>query len=186
MEFTRGLKLYVMPDKRVKLKGPDITQMIGKLGDIEKAVRTGRRSKPPVIYIDAGATSVGGGGGITGRPAESDRLMQERYGVNAGARRPQTQQPVMQVQPVTTRSEEIPPPPTIDELAAQIAQLDVVTLGEGTWDEVDGRLVVDIKPKFEMDQFLVTRRTSGGVFSSVRDERLYLTDRKQTIVMAPF
>ncbi|MGA1236623.1 MAG: CvpA family protein [Limisphaerales bacterium] len=188
MEFMRGLKLYVMPDKRVKLKGPDITQMVGRLGDIEKAVRTGRRSKPPVIYIDAGATSApaGGGGGVTGRPAESDRLMQERYGVNAGARRPQTQQPVMQVQPVIPRTEEIPPPPTIDELAAQIAQLDVVTLGEGTWDEVDGRLVVDIKPKHEMDQFLVTRRTTGGVFSSVREERLYLTDRKQTIVMAPF
>jgi uncharacterized membrane protein required for colicin V production len=184
-EFIRGFKLYVMPDNQVKLKGPDVSGLIGRLEEIEKAVRGGRRTRPPVTYINT-APAATTQSGVTGISAESERLMQDRYGVSARAPQPTQPAPQMiQVQPQTS-TPAVPAPPTTDELAAEIAQLEVVTLAEGTWSDDTGRLIVKLRPRREMSQFLVTRRIQEGVYASVREERLYLTDKRQTMVMARF
>jgi len=183
-EFIRGFKLYVMPDNQVKLKGPDVSRLVGRLEEIEKAVRGGRRTRPPVVYVNPTASAgAQPGAGIS---AESERLMQDRYGVSARAPQAAPAQQFVQVQPQQVPTQAAPAAPTTDELAAEIAQLEVVTLAEGTWSEEIGRLTIKFRPRREMPQFLVTRRISDGVYASVREERLYLTDKRQTMVMAPF
>lgn len=182
-EYIQGFKLYVMPDNRVKLKGPDVSRLVGRLEEIEKAVRGGRRTRPPVVYVTP--TSTTAQPGTTGISAESERLMQDRYGVSARAPQPTPPPQILQVQPQAP-TQVAPPPPTTDELAAEIAQLEIVTLAEGTWSEEGGRSIIQLNPKREMSQFLVTRRIPEGIYASVREDRLYLTAQKQTMVMAPF
>jgi uncharacterized membrane protein required for colicin V production len=183
-EFIRGFKLYVMPDKQVKLKGPDVSRLVGRLVEIEKAVRGGRRSRPPVVYVNP-TPSPTAQPRASGVSSESERLMQDRYGVSPRAPQAAPAQQFIQVQP-QAQTQTLPAPPTTDELAAEIAQLEVVTLAEGTWSEDTGRVMIKLRPRKEMPQFLVTRRIPEGVYASVREERLYLTDKRQTMVMAPF
>jgi hypothetical protein len=193
MEYIKGFKLYAMPDQTVKLKGPDITGIMGKLDEIEKAVRGGRRTRPPVQLIAPAPTT----SPQTGASVENQRLMSERYGISRGVptTTPQTQPQPQALVPQTPTAAAPAPPPTTDELAALIAREEIITLAEGRWTDEAGRLTIEFRPTRNIPQFLVTRRTPDGVYASVREvgeaeetrtERLYLTDRTQTIVMAPF
>jgi hypothetical protein len=184
MEYIKGFKLYVMPDQTVKLKGPDITGLMTKLDEIEKSVRGGRRTRPPVQVIVPPTTSPQS----SATSPETSRLMADRYGISRGVPTAPTQpQPQAQQQLVTPQATPAPPPPpTADELAAQIAGQQIVTLAEGRWKDEAGRMTIQLRPSKVIPQFLVTRPTPDGIYASVREDRLYLTDRTQTIVMAPF
>jgi hypothetical protein len=158
---------------------------MARLDEIEKAVRGGRRTRPPVQVITPPPTTASPQAGVS---AESQRLMTERYGIRGVPTSPaQPQQQVVVPQPVTPQAAPPPPPPpTTEELAAQIGRQQIVTLAEGRWKDDAGRLTIEFRPSRNIPQFLVTRSTPGGVYASVREERLYLTDKNQTIVMAPF
>ena len=183
MEYIRGFKLYVMPDQTVRLKGPDITGLMAKLDEIEKAVRGGRRARPPVQVITPSPAT----GPQPGASSDTQRLMADRYGISRGVPTAPTQ-PQAQFGVPQAPAAAAPPaaPPTADELAAQIGRQEIITLAEGRWTDEAGRMTIEFRPTRNIPQFLVTRRTPGGVYASVREERLHLTDRSQTIVMAPF
>jgi hypothetical protein len=182
MEFVKGFKLYATPDKAVRIKGPDIAQMIGRLDEIAKAVQGGSKPRPAVQYVAPAPTPVApaGGGGTT-----MSREMIERYGINPGSRSGQPA-PVVAAAPVAVPVAVAPTPPvTANQVAAEIAQLTIATLAEGTWSDDDGQFTLSLNPQKEMSQFVVTRRSSS-IKASVRDERLYLSDQGQTLVMAPY
>lgn len=190
MEFIKGFKLYIAPDNSVKLKGPDITQLAGRLSDIAKALTAG--TKPKVQVQVAQAPQVVQAPSPTARgPGMDPRLAQrygQRYGLNpaqlqSGA--PSAEQGETGVTPTAPQ----PPPsqtlPTMTQIAAQIAALPVTVLAQGSWKEQDGRFVISLRPEKEMPQFLGTRKSSQ-IEVSIREERLYLSENKQGIVLTRF
>jgi hypothetical protein len=185
MEFVKGFKLYAMPEHEVRIKGPEVGRMIGRLEEIEKAVRGGTRSRPPVQVVAPSAPQT-----VDPNTERTRQLMAERYGINRGVpsgssspgAAPATQ--FMQVQPAPAPA--VPAAPaTAAEVAAEIAQLPFGTLAEGAWRDEDGRITLTLRPQRELTQFVLTRRASD-VRASVREERLYLTHEGQTLVMARF
>jgi hypothetical protein len=159
--------------------------MIGRLEEIEKTVRGGK-TRPTVQYV----APVAAPEAALDPAAEQNRqILAQRYGVDRGIpgrgaapTAPTTPTaPMVQLQPTAT------PAPQINaaDIAAEIAQLPFSNLAEGSWRDEEGRLTLSLRPEREMSQFVVTRRTSD-LRASVREERLYLTDRGQTLVMARF
>ena len=183
MEFVKGFKLYATPDKVVRIKGPDVAQMIGRLEEIAKAVQTGGKPRSAVQYVAPTPTVVPTQGGSG--PSSVSREMIERYGINPGARA--AQQPGFPADAQVAVPVVAAPTPqvTAAQVAAEIAALPFATLADGAWAEDDGQMTLSLNPRQELRQFVVTRRSSN-IKASVREERLFLVDQGQTVVMAPF
>ena len=199
MEYVKGFKLFVAPDNTVRLKGPDISQVIGRLTELAKAVSEGTRAPRAAVRV---ATPTAQPQVAPAQPMDAATLQQQqRYGIRppaaassgfnrgvptapAGGGQPiaQPQQQLVLVQPAQTAP--VAPAMTAPELAAEIARLPMVTLAEGTWREEGGTYTASLNPTQEMKEFVGTRRSSTEL--SVREDRLYLSDQGQTMVMSRF
>jgi hypothetical protein len=185
IEFVKGFKLYIAPDNTVKLKGPDISQMAGRLPEIERALAAGSKPRPQVQVIQVPQTA-----DPQSDPSASptyNRMLSERYGLRGGrgggpgepAPAPAT------LVPQQAAAAAVPALMTTTELAAEIAKLPMTLLAEGTWKEQDSRYVVSLRPQKEVSQFLGTRRSSN-IEASMREDWLQLSEGSQAMALLKF
>jgi hypothetical protein len=178
MEFVKGFKLVVAPDNTAKLKGPDITQMVAKLAELAKAVTEGNR---PRTVVRAAPVAVQPQ--ADPQQANQDRLMMQRYG-RRGSSTPAATPTPAPVQ-VVTQTAPAAPPMTAAELAAEIAKLPIVVLAQGTWKEEAGKFKISLQAQKEIKEFAGTKKSSV-LEAVVHEDRLFLTENNQGMVMARF
>jgi uncharacterized membrane protein required for colicin V production len=188
MEYVRGLKLLLAPDNTVRLKGPDIGQVIGRLADLAKLVSEGSKPRPQVIAV--APQTLQPSQPVTSQDPNA-RVAQQQLAQRYGIRNPTAPTPTPSgpgPSPLVATAPAAQPAPqmiTTAELAAEIARLPMTTLAEGTWREENGRYYLTFQPARELPQFIGTRR-STSVEANFRDDRLYLAERNQGLVMSRF
>jgi hypothetical protein len=70
-------------------------------------------------------------------------------------------------------------------IAAELARLPTIVLAEGNWKEEGGKYQITLQGQSELGQFVGMKRSST-VQAVVRDNRLYLSEGNQTMVMARY
>jgi len=177
LDFLKGYTLMATPDNSVKLKGPDVLPLIQKyMGDLTRAFSEGASRRSSVQVVQAAPTAA-----AQGQPGMSAEVAR-RYGLN----RPGGASPAPAVAtapavaaPVATAAI------TPAAVAAEVAKLPIVVLAQGNWKGEDSRYELALKadaPGFQFDG----KEKSSTVQAEIRDDRLYLVDNNQTLVLARF
>jgi hypothetical protein len=78
-----------------------------------------------------------------------------------------------------------PPPPSLEAISAELAKLPTTVLAQGSWKEEGGKYQITLQGQSELGQFVGMKRSST-VQAVVRDNRLYLSEGNQTMVMARY
>jgi len=176
LDFLKGYTLTVTPDNTVKLKGPDVLPLLQKyMGDLTRAFSAGSSRKPSVQVVQVAPPSTA----TPGQTGLSPDLAR-RYGVNrpGGTAQAAPAAPTA-VAPVATATI------TPAAVAAEVANLPIVVLAQGEWKGEDTRYELALKadaPGFEFDG----REKSATIQAEIRDDRLFLVDNNQTLVLARF
>jgi hypothetical protein len=175
VEMSRGFKLILAPDNTAKLKGPDVSQFLRQLADAAKATATAVASRAAATQAAAPVT-----------PSGSSAMSQEmarRYGRAAAPAPAPAPAPVAVA--VAAPAASPPPAPPLAVIAAELAKLPVVVLAQGTWKEEGGKYLISLQGQSDLPQFVGTKKSSS-VQASARDDRLFLTEGGQTMVMARY
>jgi hypothetical protein len=186
MEANKGFMLVVAPDGTLKLKGPDLGQVGKKLQETLAALAEGKLAKATTNRpVAAVAVAQPAATQASGQP--SSRMMQ-RYGLRPGSPNSGTP-PVAAARPAATAAAAAAPaapqPLTPAALTAEIAKLPTVVLAQGTWKEEAGGYKMQLKSDKDLKQFVGTHGNSS-VEAFIRDNRLWLTEDGQTLVLARF
>lgn len=178
LDFLKGYTLMAAPDNTVKLKGPDVLPLIQKyMGDLTRAFSGAATRKPSVVVVQAAPA-----GSAEGQPGMSADIAR-RYGINrpGGASPAPTAVAAAPVVAAPVATTAITPA----AIAAEVAQLPIVVLAQGSWKGEDSRYELELKadaPGFEFDG----KEKASTIQAEIRDDRLYLVDNNQTLVLARF
>ena len=175
LDFLKGYTLMATPDNVVKLKGPDVLPLIQKyMGDLTRSFAEGTARKPAVQVVQA-----------TPAPAQTQpgisSLTAQRYGLNPSGAARATPPPTTVVLAAPAATATVTPA----AVAAEVAKLPIVVLAEGTWKGEDPRYELTLQsqaPGFKFD----SGSKSATVAIEIKDDKLYLTDNNETMVMARF
>jgi hypothetical protein len=182
VEMIKGFKLVVAPDGSAKLKGPDVAQLIKQLADAARAAMEAAQAQAAAAAAAAAGAAPAPTAGPSG-PSAMSQQMARRYGRQAT----QAPAPAPVPAPVVLAPAAVaaPPPPSPAVIAAELAKLSTVVLAQGNWKEEGGKYQVTLQAQNELNQFVGTKRSST-IQAVVRDNRLYLTEGNQTMVMARY
>jgi hypothetical protein len=189
VEFTKGFTLMIAPDNVARLKGPDLAQVASKINDLFKATAEGPARR--AVAVVPATTPAQVPGEATGPTPSMPQSVADRYGIRRGGGAPrgsmtpqQSQTPAPGVMPGAAAAPAAPPP-TMAAVAAEIAKLPTVVLAEGNWKEDGGKVIINLQSGNDLPLFVGTKKSSR-LEAVLRDERLYLTEQSQTMVMAKF
>jgi hypothetical protein len=176
LDFVKAYTLMVTPDSNASLKGPDVQPLIQKyMGDLSKAFASGTSRRATVQVVQQAPPQA-----APSQPGMSSE-MQRRYGNLRGgpSAAPAATATTTAVVPVTTTTI------TPAAVAAEVAKLPIVVLAQGNWsgDSPNYELKLQAQaPGFKFDG----GNNSATLSAEVRDDRLYLTDNDQMIVLARY
>ncbi len=182
VEMIKGFKLVVAPDNSAKLKGPDIAQLIKRLADVARAAMEAAQARAAAAAAAAAGTPTEPR--VTGVQGMSQR-MARRYGQQPTRAPTPAPAPAPAPTVVAPTAAAAPAPPTPAAIAAEMAKLPTVVLAQGNWKEADGKYRITFQAQNDLGQFVGTKKSSS-VEAVVRDNRLYLTEGNQTMVMARY
>jgi hypothetical protein len=181
LEFIKSYSLVVTPDNAVRLKGPDVMQLMEKyLGEMARAFAEGHRRASPPRTVAAAPAPQAPAASTPGQSAE----MRRRYGLGPAATPAPTPAPAP-IYAVPVAAPATSPPPTPAAIAAEIAALPIIVLAQGTWKGEGSRYELSMQAQaggFKFD----SGGKSANVEAEVRDARLYLTEGKSTTVLVKF
>jgi hypothetical protein len=179
VEMIKGFKLVVAPDNTAKLKGPDVAQLLRQLADAARAAMEAAQARA----AEAAAAAVGQAPSTraTTGPLGMSQEAARRYGVRSAPTPAPAPAPVV-VAPVAVAA---PPPPSPAVIAAELAKLPIIVLAQGNWKEEGGKYQISLQAQNELNQFVGLKKSSS-VQAVVRDNRLYLTEGNQTMVLARY
>jgi hypothetical protein len=179
----------IAPDNVARLKGPDLAQVASKINDLFKATAEGPARR--AVAVVPATTPAQVPGEATGPTPSMPQSVADRYGIRRGGGAPrgsmtpqQSQTPAPGVMPGAAAAPAAPPP-TMAAVAAEIAKLPTVVLAEGNWKEDGGKVIINLQSGNDLPLFVGTKKSSR-LEAVLRDERLYLTEQSQTMVMAKF
>jgi hypothetical protein len=181
VEMIKGFKLIVAPDNTAKLKGPDVVQLLKKLADAARAAMEAAqaRASEAAAATAAQAPSTRATTGPLGMSQQAAR----RYGMRGSPAPTPAPAPVpVAAAPVAVAA---PPPPSPAVIAAELAKLPTIVLAQGNWKEDGGKYQVNLQTQNELGQFVGLKKSSS-VQAVVRENRLYLTEGNQTMVLARY
>ncbi|HUL51460.1 MAG TPA: CvpA family protein [Candidatus Nitrosotalea sp.] len=174
LDFLKAYSLMATPDNNVKLKGPDVLPIIQKYSsELAKAFAEGAGKKTTVQVVPATPPP-------TQAPTTSASTL-DRYRNRPGVPRPAPQAATTTTTLVAAPTTTITPA----AVAAEVAKLPIVVLAQGTWKGDDPKYDLTLQsqaPGFKFD----SGSKSATVEAEIKDDRLYLTDGHDTLVMARF
>ena len=175
MKLLGGMRLIFTPDNVVRLKGPDVANLMQRLEE----VGVQRRRSVPVVRVPVATATPGGAGGAAS--AAEDARFAERYGQRPGTSAAPTTPAPTTVRAPTAAS---PTPLSPQAIEEEMARSPSVLLAEGTWREDRGRYLVTLRPQKEF--YFFEGRQAPELQATIRDGSLYLTKERKSLVLERF
>ncbi len=176
LDFLKGYTLMATPDNNVKLKGPDVLPLLQKyMGDLARAFAEGANKKPVAQVAPATPAPA-----VAPAQSAASAEMARRYGLNRPAARIPAPVAITTITPAAAAA-----PISPAAVAAEVAKLPIVVLAQGTWKGENPRYELALQsqaPGFKFD----SGNKSTTVEVEIKDDKLYLTDNNETMVMSRF